>query len=383
MSSTVSAKPGWRSLTRRILAAAALAAMCVAGYALFPSAQQASRLAVEPAVPVVVAAAQRRDVPIALRGLGTVQANRTVAVRSRVDGHLQRLAFAEGASVKAGDVLAQIDPRPFQAALDQASAQKAQDEAKLANAQLDLARYQSLAQRDFSSKQQVDTQRALVAQFQAQINGDQAAIDNARVQLEYATIRSPIDGRVGLRLIDEGNVIHASDPTGLVVVTQVQPIAIVFTLPEDQLDAVRSAQQAGAPAVAIVSRDGRQHLADGTLHAIDNEIDQSTGTIRLKALAANEDGALSPGQFVAARLLLRTERQAIIIPAAAVQRGAQGLYAYVVTADGHAELRWLKVGQLDQDLAVIEDGIRDGESVVTGGQSRLQPGARVDPHPAA
>ena len=382
MASTESAKPGWRSRPRRILAITLLAALCAAGYALIPSAQQASR-SVAPAVPVVVAAAQRRDVPITLRGLGTVQANRTVAVRSRVDGHLQRLAFAEGASVKAGDVLAQIDPRPFQAALDQALAQKAQDEAKLANAQLDLTRYQSLAQRDFSSKQQVDTQRALVAQFQAQINGDQAVIDNARVQLEYATIRSPIDGRVGLRLIDEGNVIHATDPTGLVVVTQVQPIAIVFTLPEDQLDAVKSAQQAGAPAVAIDSRDGKQHLADGTLEALDNEIDQTTGTIRLKALAANEDGALSPGQFVAARLLLRTERQAVTVPAAAVQRGAQGLYAYVVTADGHAELRWLKVGQLDQDLAVIEDGIRDGESVVTGGQSRLQPGARIDAHPAA
>jgi multidrug efflux system membrane fusion protein len=305
-----------------------------------------------PAVPVTVAAVTRQDVPLLLEGIGTVQPVNIVTIRSRVDGELQKVFFTEGQEVKAGDPLAQIDPRPFQAALDEATAKKAQDEAQLANAQRDLERYEALARKDFSSRQQFDTQKAQVAQFQALVQGDQASIDNARIQLDYAAIRSPIDGRAGFRLVDPGNIVHAADATGIVVVTQMHPISVVFTLPE-------------------------LHLADGVLKLIDNQIDETTGTIRLKAEFDNADGALWPGEFVMAQLLLRTDAKVLTVPSTAVQRGPNGLYVYVVKPDNTAELRPVEADRLEQAVAVISSGLDEGERVVVSGHLKVQPGAAV------
>jgi multidrug efflux system membrane fusion protein len=330
-----------------------------------------------PAVPVQATVATKRDVPVYLTGLGTVQAFNTVTVKTRVDGELQKVAFTEGQDVKAGDLLAQIDPRPFQATLDQATAKKVQDEAQLANAKVDLQRFASLATRDFATKQQLDTQKALVAQLQAQIEGDQAAIDSARTQLDYATITSPISGRTGIRLLDQGNIVHATDTTGLVVVTQLQPISVIFTLPEDQLPSVKTAMASGPVTILAMSRDGKQ-LADGTLALVDNQIDQSTGTIRLKGTFANRDGALWPGEFVNIRLLASTAHNAVTVPSAALQRGPDGYYAYVVKPDGTVEMQPLEIGQIAAGTAIVDSGLSAGEQVVTAGQYRLQPGARAE-----
>src|SRR6266478_5675100 len=297
-------------------------------YRAAPNAAAAPLAAAQPAIPVSVATAARRDVPIYLTGLGTVQAFNTVTVKTRVDGEIVKVAFTEGQDVKAGDLLAQIDPRPLQAQLDQATAKLAQDEAMLENAKLDLARFQTLGQREFASRQSVDTQAATVRQLEATIKGDQAVIDNARVQLGYTTITSPLDGRTGVRLVDQGNIVHASDTAGLVVITQLQPISLVFTLPEDNLAAINRAMADGPLKVIALSRDEKDQYGEGTLSLVDNQIDQATGTIRLKATFANADLALWPGQFVNARLLLRTERNVVTVPSDAVQRGAQGMYAY-------------------------------------------------------
>ena len=276
-----------------------------------------------PPVPVTVAAVTRQDVPLLLEGIGTVQPLNIVTIRSRVDGELQKVLFTEGQEVKAGDPLAQIDPRPFQAALDQALAKKAQDEAQLANAQRDLERYEALARKDFSSRQQSDTQKSQVAQFQALVQADQASIGNARVQLDYASIRSPIDGRAGFRLVDQGNIVRAGDATGIVVVTQTHPVSVVFTLPESEVHGVAEAMARGPLKVSVNSRDNGKHLADGVLKLIDNQIDETTGTIRLKAEFDNTDNSLWPGEFVMAKLLLRTDAKALTVPSNAVQRGAE------------------------------------------------------------
>jgi membrane fusion protein, multidrug efflux system len=330
-----------------------------------------------PAVPVTVAAVTRQDVPLLLEGIGTVQPVNIVTIRSRVDGELQKVFFTEGQEVKAGDPLAQIDPRPFQAALDEATAKKAQDEAQLANAQRDLERYEALARKDFSSRQQFDTQKAQVAQFQALVQGDQASIDNARIQLDYAAIRSPIDGRAGFRLVDPGNIVHAADATGIVVVTQMHPISVVFTLPEDEVHGVAKAMGGGPLKVSVNSRDGKLHLADGVLKLIDNQIDETTGTIRLKAEFDNADGALWPGEFVMAQLLLRTDAKVLTVPSTAVQRGPNGLYVYVVKPDNTAELRPVEADRLEQAVAVISSGLDEGERVVVSGHLKVQPGAAV------
>src|SRR5271165_247507 len=267
-----------------------------------PAAATASS-APSPAIPVSVATAERRDVPIYLTGLGTVQAFNTVTVKTRVDGELVKVAFAEGQDVKAGDLLVQIDPRPFQATLDQAVAKQVQDEANLANAKLDLQRFSDLAARNFTPQQQLDTQRATVTQLEAQIQGDQAAIDSAKTQLDYTTITSPLTGRTGIRLVDQGNIVHATDTTGLVVVTQLQPISVIFTLPEGQLAAVQAALASGPVSIQAMNRDDKHKLDDGTLALVDNQIDQSTGTIRLKGTFPNKSGELWPGEFVNIRLL--------------------------------------------------------------------------------
>jgi multidrug efflux system membrane fusion protein len=340
-----------------------------------------------PAIPVIAAAAERHDVPIDLTGLGTVRAFNTVTIKARVDGQLDKVAFTEGQDVKAGDLLAQIDPRPFRAQLEQAQAQEARDQAQLGNARLDLQRFLNLATRQFATTQSVDTQKATVAQLEAAVQADQAQIDFAQVQLGYTTITAPIAGRTGLRLVDQGNIVHASDSTGLVVITQIEPISVVFTLPEDDFADINRAMGAGVLPVQALSRDGKV-LADGTLLLINNQIDQATGTIELKATFPNHDHALWPGQFVNARLRLAVRRDGVTVPPAAIQRGPQGTFVYVIRPDGTAELRPVAVAVGDGARAVGDDarvlidrGIAAGERVVIDGQYKLRPGARADARP--
>ena len=327
--------------------------------------------------PVEVAAASDADVPVYLEGLGTVQAFNTVTVKTRVDGQIQKVSFVEGQHVKAGDLLVQIDPRPYQASYDQVVAKKAQDEAQLANAKLDLDRYTALLKASAAPRQQADTQRALVTQLEATLRADQGAIDAAKVQLDYSGIASPIDGVTGIRLVDQGNIVHATDTNGIVVVTQLQPISVVFSLPEDNLQSVSQAMAQGPVAVAALSRDGKTELDRGTLLLIDNVIDQTTGTIRLKATFPNPHNALWPGQFLNIRLLLQTEHNVLTVPSAAVGRGPDGLFTYVVKPDSTVEMRTVTVGQDTGAIAVIASGLAPGDRVVTAGQYRVQPGALV------
>jgi multidrug efflux system membrane fusion protein len=328
-------------------------------------------------IAVDTAAVTHADIPIYLQGLGTVQAFYTVTVTARVDGELIKVAFTEGQTVRKGDLLAQIDPRPIQAALDQAVATKTKDAAQLANAKRDLERYTLLQPEDLASKQTVDTQRATVDQLAAQIKIDEAVIDNARTQLDYTRITSPIDGRTGIRLIDPGNIVHAADITGIVVVTQVQPISVIFTLPEEVLGAIGRALAAGTVKVTTVTRDGAEVLDEGTLALVDNQIDQSTGSIKLKATFDNVRNTLWPGQYVNARVLVRTERNALTIPDAAVQLGPDGPFTYVVKSDSTVEVRPLKIGDASDGMTIVTRGLALGEHVVTSNQYRLQPGALV------
>ena len=336
----------------------------------------------EPGVPVTVDAAQTGDVPVYLPGLGTVQGFNTVTIKPQVDGQLQKVAFREGQEVKTGDLLAQIDPRPFQASLDQAIAKKGQDEALLSNAKHDLERYQNLVQRNFTSQQTYDTERALVDQYTAAVAGDAAAIDEARVQLGFTHITSPIDGRTGIRLVDVGNIVHTTDTTGIVVVTQLKPISVLFTLAENDLPQIQQAMKDGPLTVTASSRDDKQVLGTGQLALVDNEIDTSTGTIRLKATFPNGNEVLWPGQFVDVRLLVHTDRNVVTVPSTAVERGPQGLYAYIVRPDNRVDRRQLAVGQIARGVAVIAKGISPGERVVTAGQYRLEPGTLVMAHAA-
>ena len=329
------------------------------------------------AIQVETALAGRSDVPIYLEGLGTVQAFYTVTVTARVDGELQKVGFVEGQTVKKGDLIGQIDPRPFQAALDQSVATRAKDVAQLASAKADLDRFELLAPQNLASKQTLDSQHALVAQLEAQIKGDQANIDNARTQLSYTTIVSPIEGKTGIRRVDPGNNVHATDTTGIVVVTQVQPISCIFTLPEEALPTLNRALEGGKVAVRAMSRDDKDELDSGTIALVDNQIDQSTGTIRVKATFPNPHNALWPGEFVNARVLVRTEKNALTVPSNAIQRGPNGMFTYVVKSDSTVEVRLLKVGDESDALTVVTDGLKEGEQVVLSNQYRLQPGARV------
>jgi multidrug efflux system membrane fusion protein len=328
-------------------------------------------------IAVATAAATQTDVPIYLQGLGTVQAFYTVTVTARVDGELQKIGFTEGQTVRKGDLLAQIDPRPNQAAYQQAVATKAKDAAQLANAVRDFDRYTVLQPQDLASKQTVDTQRALVDQLTAQLQIDQAQIDNARTQLDYTRIISPIEGRTGVRLIDPGNIVHAADTTGIVVVTQVQPIAVIFTLPEEDLGAVGAALAAGPVKVTTEARNGGNELDEGTLSLIDNQIQQATGTMKLKAIFKNERNTLWPGQYVNARVLVRTDRRAVTIPSAAVQLGPNGPFTYVVKSDSTVDARPLKIGDESNGMTIVTSGLTLHERVVTTNQYRLQAGSRV------
>jgi multidrug efflux system membrane fusion protein len=328
------------------------------------------------AVPVTVAPATRKDLPVLLDALGTVQALNTITVRSQVDGVLVEVAFTEGQEVRRGDVLARIDPRTYAAAVAQAEAKKAQDDATLANARLDLQRYIDLSRTNGASRQQLDTQRALVAQNEALVQADQAAIDTARIQLDFTTIRSPVDGRVGLRLVDQGNIVRAGDTTGLVVVTQVDPITVVYTLPQQDLPRILAAMREGPVEVLVIATDGSTR-ATGRLLTPDNQVDQTTGTIKMKATFPNADRQLWPGAFVNVRMLVGTIRQAVTIPLVAVQRGPDGPYAFVLKDDNTVEQRSITTGFINAADAVVTRGLQPDEKVVTSGALRLNAGASV------
>src|ERR1700722_2791037 len=327
------------------------------------------------AVPVPIASAEKADFPAYLFGLGSVQAFNTVVVRTRVDGHIDKIAFQEGQLVKEGDLLVQIDPRPYQAAFDQAVAKKAQDEANLANARLDLHRYVSLG--EFATKQQTDTQNSTVQQLIAQIAGDVAAIANAKTQLDYATIRAPLAGVTGFCLGDQGNIVNASTQTGIVTIAQIEPIAVIFTAPEEQLPEIKAALASQPPKVIALSADGRRALSTGTLSLINNQVDVASGTIRLKAIFENKDHALWPGQSVSTRLLVKTLKDAVVIPDDAIQHGSDGLYTFIVDQDNKANLRKIKVSQSVDGRSVVDEGLTPGQRVITTGQYRVQPGSLV------
>jgi multidrug efflux system membrane fusion protein len=371
-----------------IAAVAALAIVAAAGlphlFVLSPPAVAADAPpAAGPGVPVTAGTVTAADVPVFLQAIGTVQAFNMVTIKSRVDGQLVRIDFAEGQQVKAGDPLVQIDPRPYQAALEQMQAAKAKDEATLAGAQADLDRYGKLVGSGYQTRQSYDQQKALVAQSQAAIKGDQAQIDTAQLNLTYSDIRSPIDGRLGARLVDIGNMVHAADPTGLVTVAELQPIFVSFTVAQENAHKIRE-RQANAPLeVMAYGDDGKTLLATGKLTLIDNAIDQPTGTIRMKASFANRDERLWPGEFVNVRLILNTRRSAPTVPAQTVQNGATGQYVYVIKSDNTVERRDVEIGAVQDGIAVVTKGLAPGEHVVVDGQYRLTNGARVKAEPGA
>jgi multidrug efflux system membrane fusion protein len=329
----------------------------------------------KPAVPVTISPVEKANFPVYLTGLGTVQGFNTVQVRTRVDGQIDKIAFQEGQLVKEGDLLAEIDPRPFQATLDQAKAKKAQDEANLANANLDLQRFTKLG--EFATRQQTDTQRSTVAQLTAQIAADDAAIFNAQTQLDYTQVKSPITGIVGLRQVDVGNIVNAATQTGIVSVAQIEPIAVIFTAPEDQLPYISEAQKVSPLKVIAITTDGKKPLAEGTLAVINNQVDTTSGTIRLKAVFDNKTHTLWPGQSVSTRLLVKTLKDATVVPDDAIQHSTNGLYAYAVNQDNKAELRKVKVSQSIDGRSVVDEGLKPGERVITGGQFKVQPGTVV------
>lgn len=334
----------------------------------------------ERAIPVTVAAVGRADVPVVLNALGTVTSLRTVTVRSRVDGQLLRVNFREGQMVKAGDLLAEIDPRPFQVQLEQAQGQLARDRALLENARLDLERYRTLVAQEAASAQQLDTQQALVRQYEGAVKSDQGQVDNARLQLGYARITAPFSGRLGLRLVDPGNLVRAGDANGLVTITQVQPIGVTFSLPEKDLAPVLARYREGKPmTVQALDRDQRAVLATGRLTTLDNQIDIATGTLKMKAEFANADGALFPNQFVNARLKIDVLADATVVPNAAIQRGAPGTYVYVVQPGNSVALRRVETGPVDGEHTVVKQGVEPGQRVVIDGVDNLRDGARVDP----
>jgi membrane fusion protein, multidrug efflux system len=342
-----------------------------------PSPAQSAARGGEVAIPVMTDKARRADVPIFLTGLGTVQAFNSVLIKSRVDGQIVRIRFEEGKDVHAGDVLVEIDRAPFEAVLAQAEANKLKDQAQLDNARLDLARYTGLAKTFASTTQQVDTARALVAQTEAIVKADQALIDTAQVQLNYSTIRSPIDGRVGTRLVDAGNIVKASDTTGIVSINQIHPIFVSFALPADSLPQLSAASKTGDVVVTALDRDGRT-LATGVLAVIDNQINPATGTINYKAKFENGDDVLWPGQFVNLRVQLAIRRNVIAVPVTAVQQGPDGPYAFVVVGDRIVQKRPLRVGVLNKTTAIIDGGLQAGEHIVTDGQYRIQAGSKVE-----
>lgn len=364
-----------------------LAIVVFGGFRYYQSVSQKRQAAVSPSTagqqgggPVSVAAAPVTvgNLPIVLTGLGTVTAYNTDNIKSRVDGPIVKVNFTEGQNVKQGEVLLQIDPRPFQVALEQAQGQQARDQAQLKDAQTNLARYQTLWQEGVIPKQQLDTQSAQVAQFQGTLETDQGAIDNAKLQLSFTNIAAPISGRIGLRQVDVGNIVHASDPNALAVITQIKPIAVLFTLPADSLRAVMAKLQAGVKLpVDAYDRTDQNKISSGSLETVDNEIDVNTGTSRLKAIFSNDDGALFPNQFVNCRLLLDTKKGVLLVLAAAVQRGPQGSFVYLIKPDETVRVRPITTGTARGGQIEVTSGLAVGDQVVTDGQDKLQEGSRV------
>lgn len=373
--------PAASKFSRRTYVYAACVAVVAAGGLFYwmrqgpEPAQAASNR--RPAVPVSVATAVKQDVPVVLTGLGTVQASFTVGIHSQVDGKLQEVLFTEGQPVKKGDVLAKIDPRLFQAALDQAKAKKAQDEATLSGNQKDLARSQALSVKGFDTQQNLDQQTAKVAAAQALVQSDDAQIETAQTNLDYTNIVAPSDGRMGVRLVDPGNNVRATDAGSIAVLVRTKPTYVMFTLPAQTLDVIRDAKGRGGVEVSAYDRDNKNSLSSGTLETIDNMIDQATASYKLKATFANEDEKLWPGEFVNARVLADTIRQALVIPNSAVQRGPKGLFTWIVGADNKATMRPIETGISANGLTVVTKGLNDGERVVTDGQYKLQIGATV------
>lgn len=344
-----------------------------------PAGKKGGRDGASRVMPVVAQPAAKKDVNVYLTGLGTVIPLKTVTVRSRVDGQLMRVLFTEGQMVREGAVLAEIDPRPFQAALTQAEGQMERDQALLANARIDLERYRVLLKQDSIAKQLVDTQEALVRQYMGTVAIDAGVVDNARLQLAYSRVAAPIAGRLGLRQVDAGNIIRAGDANGLVVITALQPITVVYTIPQDNLQVVMKRAKSGERVpVDAYDRDQKLKLASGMLLTIDNQIDTATGTVKLKAQFPNDDANLFPNQFVNVRMLIDTRREVTTIPSAALQRGARGLFVYVVKEDKTVTLRDVKTGPAENDATVIEAGIEPGELVVVDGMDRLREGAKVE-----
>jgi membrane fusion protein, multidrug efflux system len=366
--------------TRWILLLLAIAGLGYFGWQRFHGEDQAAaannaQKAARNAVRVTIAPVEKTDFPVYLTSLGTVQAFNTVLVRSRVDGQIDKIAFKEGQLVSQGDLLAQIDPRPYQAVLDQAKAKKEQDEANLANINLDLQRFIKLG--EFATKQQLDTQRSSVSQLTAQIAADAAAIYNSQTQVDYTTIKAPISGVVGLRQVDVGNIVNAATQTGIVTITQIEPIAVIFTAPEDQLPDINEAQAIAPLKTIAITTDGKKPLAEGTLAVVNNQVDTTSGTIRLKAVFDNKNHALWPGQSVSTRLLVQTLKDATVVPDDAIQHGTDGLYAFVVNQDNKAELRKVTVSQSIDGRSVVDKGLSPGQQVITAGQYKVQNGTLV------
>lgn len=368
---------------KALIAAAALVAMVAIGSAFFVhrARQEADAAPAVPpqAVPVVAGVVTSHDVPIYLTGVGTVIAYNTVVVRSQIQGQIVSINFKEGQTVKTGDLLAQIDPRPYQAQIDQATATRDRDQAQLANAQANLTRYTQLGDKGWATPQLVETQKAQVAQLQSAIKADEALIEAAKVQLSYTRLTSPIDGVTGIQQIDIGNIISPSTPNGLVVVTQIEPISLIFTLPETNLPQIQQQQEkTKAPLTVLAySQDGTIELDQGTLGLVDNQIIQTTGSIRLKADFPNKTHRLWPGELVNARLLVDTRHNGLTVPASVVQQGPNGAYAYVINPDTSVEVRPIKVAQISDGQALIDSGLKANEQVVVDGQYKLQPGTRV------
>jgi multidrug efflux system membrane fusion protein len=367
----------------KIIVAAVLVVVALAGGGLlyFTRAQTSGKIAATaaqpPAVPVVAAKVTSKNVPIYLRGVGTVIAYNTDVVRSQIQGQITEITFTEGQTVKAGDQLAQIDPRPYQAQIEQLTANRARDNAQLMNAQANLDRYNELGDKGYATPQLIETQKAQVAQLQSAVQADQALIDQANIQLSYTKLTSPIPGITGVRQIDVGNIIHPTDPNGLVVVTQVEPISLIFTLPETELPRVQAQMANGTLTVIAYSQDDKIKLDEGKLLLVNNEIAQTTGTVQLKAEFPNPAHRLWPGQLVNAYLLLDTRKDGLTVAASAVQQGPQGAYVYVVLPDGTVQLRPVTVGQISRGQALIDTGLKANETVVVDGQYRLQEGSRV------